>query len=156
MLPDNVKNRLFSKEKIKVVFNYNGRNASGYNPNTKEILLSPNIEEGEFIHEIGHALYYNLNVAQYKTYQDIVDSIIKNSQIKEFKDKVIPYFGLETQHNVASNYQTFLGFNSIQAWSKYNNKELIEVMSEAYREYYFGKKQSVELNKLVEEVEKNA
>ena len=66
------------------------------------------------------------------------------------------YYGLETKYNVASNYQTFLGYDKLTSQLKLTNKELIEVMSEAYREYYFGKNQSKELNDLVKEVESNA
>ena len=153
MLPEQVKRRLFLDDQVKVVFNYTGRSSSGYNPNTKEILLLSNVEEGEFIHEVGHALYYTLDVNKYKTYQDVINYITKNSSIVEFNDKAIPYFGLDTKYKVASHYQTFLGYDKLTAQSRFNQKNLIETMSEAYREYYFGKKQSVELNRLVEEVE---
>ncbi|MBQ9658298.1 MAG: hypothetical protein IJV31_05980, partial [Clostridia bacterium] len=75
MLPEQVKRRLFLDDQVKVVFNYTGRSSSGYNPNTKEILLLSNVEEGEFIHEVGHALYYTLDVNKYKTYQDVINNI---------------------------------------------------------------------------------
>lgn len=154
MLPENVKNRL-EKENVTIILNDNKQN-SGYNPKTKQVILQPNLENGEFIHEIGHALYYNLNISQYNTYQNIIDKILDKATIKEFKDKTIPYFGLETQYNMASNYQTFLGYDELTAQLRLAQKNLIEVMSEAYREYYFGKNQSFKLNELVEEVEKNA
>ena len=154
MLPQNVKDRL-EKENVTIVLNDNSKN-SGYNPKTKEIILIPDLEEGEFIHEIGHALYYNLKVSKYDSYKNIVDNIINGSIIKEYKERVKLYYGLETKYDVASDYQTFLGYDKLTAQLKLANKELIEVMSEAYREYYFGKNQSKELNDLVEEVEGNA
>ena len=154
MLPQNVKDRL-EKENVTIVLNDNSK-TSGYNPKTKEIILLPDLEEGEFIHEIGHALYYNLKVSKYNSYQNIINNIINGSIIKEYTERVRPYYGLETKYNVASNYQTFLGYDKLTAQLKLTNKDLIEVMSEAYREYYFGKNQSKELNDLVEEVEDNA
>ncbi len=154
MLPQNVKDRL-EKENITITLNDNSK-TSGYNPYTKEIILLPDLEEGEFIHEIGHALYYNLDVSKYNSYKNIVNNIINGSIIKEYTERVIPYYGLETKYHVASNYQTFLGYDKLTSQLKFKNKELIEIMSEAYREYYFGKNQSKELNDLVKEVEGNA
>lgn len=55
-----MKKRLFEKEGVKVVFNYNGKH-SGYNFTTKEILLNPNLEDVEFTHEVGHVLEYSLD-----------------------------------------------------------------------------------------------
>ncbi len=156
MLPDNVKQRIFGKEKVKVVFNYTGGKTSGYNHATKEILLLPDVEEGKFIHEVGHALFYTLKVDKYKSYQDIVNNIINNSSIKKFDDKAFTYYGLDSKYNTASHYQTFLGYDKLTAQLRLNQKNLIETMSEAYREYYGNKNQSLELNKLVEEVENNA
>ena len=65
MLPKNVKERL-EKEGITIRLNDNIDN-SGYNPKTKEIYLLPDLEEGEFIHEIGHTLEYIQNIRTNKT-----------------------------------------------------------------------------------------
>lgn len=138
------------------MFNYTGRETSGYNHNTREILLVSGVEEGEFLHEIGHALYYSLGVNKYASYKNVINDMIKNSTIKEYKDKAIPYYGLDTTYNTASNYQTFLGYDKLTAQARFSQGNLIETMSEAYREYYGDKNQSLELNKLVEEVEGNA
>ena len=158
-IPENVRNML--KEKgVTFKFDYN-RKISGYKRSTKEILIAPNPDEGELIHEIGHAIYYNMNVKNMKEYQNLVNDIFKHTQRppKEVKDRSLDYFALDTDYKVSNDFQVYLGEtkNIKQIKDSIYNKELPELFSEAYRCYYDKKEkklQSDEINKLVEEVEK--
>lgn len=159
MLPDNVKKRLFGKEKIKVIFNYDGED-SEYNFNTKEILLTPNLEEGEFIHEIGHALEYSMNMRNNIKYKEISNELFKDSYKEPKFDKYKLYYGLNNEDKFVSPYQSYLGIEYSEYIKNYNNKFLRELISEGYRDIYSNnsilEKVNKELYDFIKEMEKNA
>lgn len=158
MLPQNVKNKL-EKEKIIIVLNPS-MNYSGYDPKLKKILLIPGLEQGEFIHEVGHALEYIENIANTAKYQNVVKSILKGNKLQIKNDRTMPYIGLQNEEKCVSSYQTFLGFNKEKAINNVKFLKLPELISEAYREYYFNNKNlkasNLELYELIKEIEKNA
>lgn len=158
-LPPNVKKRLFEKEGVRVVFNYDGKH-SGYNHQTKEILLNPNLEEGEFIHEVGHALENSLNLHENKKYIEMSNKLFNNNfkEIKLDKDEI--YYGLLDETKFVGHYQTYLGTEYGEYIRNYNNKYLRELISESYRDIYSDnsilEKVNKELYDFIKEIEKNA
>lgn len=158
-LPDNIKKRLFQKEKVKVIFNYDGKH-SGYNYQTKEILLNPNIEDGEFIHEVGHAIEYSLNIRNNRKYKEISNKLFENNykEVKFDKDEL--YYGLQDETRFISPYQTYLGIDYNEYIKNYNNKFLRELISEGYRDIYSEnsilEKTNKELYDFIKEIEENA
>lgn len=158
MLPENVRNKL-EKSNVIIVLNPN-MPYSGYDFNAKKIILLPNLEKGEFIHEIGHALEYLDNVIESEKYKNIVKDILNKNTLQLKNDKNIPYIGLLNEDKGISSYQTFVGFNETQASKNLKNLRLPELISEAYRAYYFEKDKLKANNKklfeFIEEIEKNA
>lgn len=158
-LPINVKRRLFEKEKLKVVFNYE-KEHSGYNYKTKEILLKPNLEDGEFIHEIGHALEYILDLRKNQKYIEISNKLFDNNYKEAKFDKEEIYYGLADTSNFISSYQSYLGIEYDEIIKNYNNKYLRELISECYRDIYSSSSTLENINKelydLIKEIEKNA
>ena len=155
-LPENVKKFLYNNG-VKIKWEYN-RDTSGYDREKKEILLRPNIENGELTHEIGHAIYYLKNVKSMKSYQDIVNKIFDSCQNspKEIISRSKNFYALDTTFKVNNDFQVYIGESQNTQYIIQNivSKNLPELFSEAYREYYNKKEQDVLLNKLVEEVEK--
>ena len=158
-LPDNIKKRLFGEEKVKVIFNYDGEH-SGYNYNTKEILLNPDIEDGEFIHEVGHALEYILDLHNNPKYIEISNKLFDNNFKEPKFDKDEIYYGLQDESKFISSYQTYLGKDYNEYIKNYNNKFLRELISESYRDIYSDssilEKTNKELYDFIREIEKNA
>jgi len=158
-LPDNIKTRLFTKEGVTVVFNYDGKH-SGYNYQTKEILLNPNIEDGEFTHEVGHALEYTLDLHNNSKYIEISNKLFNNNykEVKFDKDEL--YYGLQDETYFISPYQTYLGTDYNEYIKNYNNKYLRELISEGYRDIYSDNSMLEKVNKelydFIREIEKNA
>lgn len=153
-LPENVR-KLLENNGIKFKFDYT-RTSSGYDKDKKEILLIPDLVEGETTHEIGHAIFDIMNVKQMKEYNKIVTDIFKQAQGPDINsDRVEEYYYLKTSYNIDNEYQVFLGNKNNPQKVVYNitNNELPELFSEAYRIKHFNGNQSDELNKLVEEVE---
>lgn len=158
-LPYNVKKRLFEKEGVKVIFNYDGDD-SGYNHKTKEILLKADLEDGEFIHEVGHALEYSMNLKQDKKYKEISNKLFDNSYKEPKFDKYKIYYGLDNSDKFVSPYQSYLGIEYNEYIKNYNNKYLRELISEGYRDIYSDnsilEKINKELYDFIKEIERNA
>ena len=158
-LPSNVKKRLFVKEGVTVVFNYSGKH-SGYNYETKEILLNPDLEDGEFIHEVGHALEYVLDLHNNSKYKEISQNLFMNNFSDPKFDKDELYYGLKDTSMFVSNYQTYLGRDYDEYIKNYNDKFLRELISEGYRDIYSDNSKLETVNKelydFIREIEKNA
>lgn len=155
-IPENVRNML-EREGVTFRFDYT-RTSSGYNQKTKEIILIPDLVEGETTHEIGHAIFEIQKVKTMPEYKKIVEDIFKQSSGPDIMtDRVEEYYYLKTRYVVDNEYQVFLGKpkETNEVVNNILNSELPELFSEAYRIRYFGGKQSQELNKLIEKVEKN-
>lgn len=158
-LPDNVKERLFTKEGVTVVFNYSGKH-SGYNYETKEILLNPDLEDGEFIHEVGHALEYILDLHNNSRYKELSESLFLNNFSDPKFDKDELYYGLKDTSKFISNYQTYLGRDYDEYIKNYNDRFLRELISEGYRDMYSKNSRLKEVNKelydFIKEIEEDA
>ena len=158
-LPDNIKQRLFIKENVKVIFNYEGKH-SGYNYKTKEILLNSNIEDGEFTHEVGHALEHILNLKDNEKYKEISNKLFDNNYKEAKFDKDEIYYGLNNTSSFVSNYQSYLGTQYKEIINNFNNKYLRELISESYRDIHSKKSTLQNINKelydFIKEIEKNA
>ena len=157
-IPKKIRKLLYEKG-VRFKFDYN-RDTSGYNPKTKEVLLRPDLVEGELIHEIGHAIYYTMNVKFMKEYQTLIDEIFKNTHRPpiEIKNRNKNFFALDTDYKVNSQFQVYLGESSKinQIINNINNKNLPELFSEGYRCYYSQKEKNTQadaINKLIEKVE---
>lgn len=156
-IPTNVLKRLFEDEKIKVVLG-DDTNVSYWDKDKKEIVLAPNIEKGEFAHEIGHALFDTLNVKEYDSYKELAKYIMKNGKLKRDTRSNVEYLYVDTKMDLVSEYQTYLGrIKDIEICSEnIENGYFRELLSEAYRGIAINKKQDKRIIKLIEEVNKNA
>lgn len=162
-LPETVKDRLFNREKVKVVFNYKGED-SGYNYKTKEILLKAGVTDGEFIHEVGHALEYSMDLRKKEEYIEISNKLFEHSYKEAKYDKYKIYYGLNNEEKFVSPYQSYLGTEYNEIIKNYNNKFLRELISEGYRDIYSVKnpkdsklyKINKDLYNFIREIERNA
>lgn len=133
-----------AERQITAIHVTNDPDKSGYDPRTKEILMSPKWKAGDVIHEYGHALERELDLqhnAKYKTLRkkglDLADLSKVMYDDTTYTEKIY-YFENE---KFVSVYQGRIyvhpeyGIFS-KSGTSVNSNMMLEYFSEGYREYY--------------------
>lgn len=113
---------------------------SGYDRKTRRVRLINDLEEGEIIHELGHALETKFDLYNNEKYKKLLNNIVKNKGygdiIYDSETFTIPITRLQADRFV-SEYQGRL-YEEVEIFNDdggINPKSLGEYFSEGYREF---------------------